>query len=504
MAKCVGSVHQWKGDTVPSKGATFLVENVREGEAAIKKTVDEFANHLLLEIASDYTRIKQAALGDDEFVLDSRQIQDGIVEKLKSLIDQTNSAIKCISSANNLIASTKHAYFIQYTYGFIEKLQQLSQTVGRLSEIDQKLYMEEQRKLLVSDESIAIHALTSIWTAMLEVLEGFCRQAKFVFITNDGTSDELGNDENDDSQDYNYLDDLEFSTSRNMVARIILMDLIISSWIKFNRLVKYDDLVKSIPFLCPCHMKLFLRILEGAGESASATQSIEDKTPDELILSDLLSLILDHERKPSLQTMSVRRPNVVPTDPCYASVNRSDLAYFLLWHLHALCPKVRSASGRRMLANCQKLMEKSFIMIRESFICDATIRRLSPHQEERYKLLFHMMNVWCERHTGQNHNAILLNLLFEFAHSIDSLANLETKYFNNSDFSLNDSTLFQLCAKLMSETVPTYTPDGRTQAQNETTLSLEQRQLVATWNVLLDEHVENRPPIASDSVGLAA
>lgn len=361
------------------------------------------------------------------------------------------------------------------------------QMTGRICEIDQKIYSEEQRKLLISDESITIHSLSTIWSAVLDILNDFCHCAQPLF-------NPYSSGENDDcEQQYDFLDQLEFSTARLSVAKTLLMDLVISSWIKFNRLVKYDDLVRSIPFICPCQVKLFLKILEGTKDAYK-----QEDTRSQL-LSDLLSVMLDYQSKPSMMTMSSRRPGIIPPEPCYAAANQSDLAYFLIWHLYALCTRIKSPSEQVLLANCANILEEAFRIVQAAFLDSLSARRMSPHQEERFKLLFHMLHIWYEQSSqlvDPTRSVNILCLLFKFAQSVDSLANLETKYFDNANFTVDNLTLFQLCTKLFNAAVPMY---SRECLADDTTTNVDyapkQKELVDIWNSMLDRLVQTQPAV---------
>ena len=495
MAKCVGSVIYWSPTITTIDAPNYLVDDVRQGEIALKDRVESKSSQLLLDIASDFIKIKQSAICDEEFKLNCSQVQEALAGKLNVLYSETASVIRSISGST-LTPSTKHRYFIQYTYGHIEKFEQLFQMVGRMSEIDQKLYSEEQRKLLISDESITIHSMTYIWTAILEILNDFCHIAPAVFNAS-------SNNENKDcdEEEYDFLDQLEFSTARLHLAKTLLMDIIITCWIKFNRLVKYDDLVKSIPFLCNCHMKIFFKTLDGMTEA------------NVHILNELINFVLDYQSQPSMMTISARRPGVIPFNPCYADSNQSCLAYFIIWNLYALSTRVKEPIKQSMLLKCNDIFQRSFEIVQESFLTSLiNSKRMSPHQEERYKLLFHMLNVWCEthKHHSANNNAVMLRLLFKFAHEVDSLKDLETKYFDNPNFTVAGLTLFQLCTKLFNETVPLYVKNCQLDASGENSgnnngdksnYTTEQNELIKIWITLIDKNVATQAsnPIASTS-----
>ncbi|CAA3006402.1 Hypothetical predicted protein [Olea europaea subsp. europaea] len=479
MAKCIGSVNKWTPKCTVLKNPDFLVADVRQGDSLLKKRV-ESSEPLILDIANDYFRIKQSALADeDRYKLDCSQTRDSLTSKLEQLLEETTSVVSCISSSSSLIASTKHRYFIQYTYGVIEKLEQLMQIVGRLSEIDQTLFLEEQRQLLISDHSITLHSMVSIWTAAIEILKFFCRLAPQVFNSNPEEPDE-----------YDFLDQLEFSSARVRFARALLMDFTITSWIKFNHLVKYEDLIKGLPFLCQCQMKTFFNTLLLA-TNAKADETPEDKL--ETFMYDTYHSILDHQCRPSMMTMSARRFGIIPLEPCHAKANQSDLAYFLIWHIYSVSRYAKEDTMKHLIEPAHKILYKSFSIVRGSFIPSSSqVQRLSPHQEERFKLLFYMLSHWIEKFRK---DAKLLCQILEFAKSVDGTVK-EANYMDNKDFTINGLTLFHLFTKLFNDTIPDYgsttNGDNEKQAYGENELKL-----IQIWNGILDEHLRKQGEASS-------
>lgn len=378
MAKCIGSINKWTPKDVQLDDTSFLAENVRVGESLLKKRIEKMTG-LLMDIANHFTMIKSSALSD-EFKIDCGQVQDGLVNRLEMMLNEASSVVGRIASSS-LISSTKHRYFIYFTYGLIEKLEQLVQTVGRLGDVDQKLYMEEQRNLLVSDESIALHSLTSIWTAIIELLDTFCRYAQPVFNPNPDQPDE-----------YDFLDQLEFSTARDNFCNALLMDLTITSWIKFNRLVKYDDLIKGQPLLCQCQMQTFLSLLASNTKTDDCQNGYGSLAENPLC--DMLHCILDYTCKPSLMTMALNRFAIIPLEPCYALACKSDLAYFVVWHLYSMARVARDATIKRMIVLCRDVFDSSSKIAKEPFETTGNNSALSPHQKERFQLLEYMIKSW--------------------------------------------------------------------------------------------------------------
>jgi hypothetical protein len=375
MAKCIGSVNKWTPKEIQLDDTSFLLEDVRQGERLLKQRVETTAQ-LLLDIANHFVMIKSSAL-DGDFKIDCSQVQDGLVGRLERLLNEATSVVGCISNSK-LISSTKHRYFIQFTYGLIERLEQLVQTVGRLGDVDQRIYMEEQRNLLVSDESIVLHTLTSIWTAIIALLESFCSSAQPVFNPNP-----------DEPNEYDFLEQLEFSTARDSFCKALIMDLIITSWIKFNRLVRYDDLVKSHPFLCQCQMQTFLNVISSLTKD---TESKDCYASDDNLLVDMLQCILDYKCKPSMMTISLNRFAILPLEPCYAQSSQPELAYFVVWYLYSMARIARSIAVKRLVIKCQAIFDDSCKTAKVPF--ETNNGPLSPHQKERLQLLEYMIKSW--------------------------------------------------------------------------------------------------------------
>ena len=379
MAKCIGSVSKWTAKEFELKDTNFLVDNVRVGEGLLKERVERMAESLM-DIANHYNMIRNSALYEN-FQMNCTQVQDGLLSRLETFLNEATSVIGCISRST-VISSTKHRYFIQFTYGLIEKLERLVQSIGRLGDADQRLYMGDFRSMLVSDESIALHSLVSIWTAIIELLDTICRSAQPVFNPNPDEPDE-----------YDFLDQLEFSTARNNFSRALLMDLTITSWIKFNMLVKYDDLVTAQPLLCQCQMQVFLRLISFLAINLKPVEGQpETESPVLNPLRDMLMCILDYTSKPSLMSISVHRFAIIPLEPCYASARKQDLAYFVVWHLYSMARAVRNPAVKQMVAACRNIFDDSAKVARESF--ETSNGALSPHQKERLQLLEYMTKSW--------------------------------------------------------------------------------------------------------------
>lgn len=475
MAKCIGSVNKWtpttlnRGDREQVK-VDFLVENARQGESAIKARV-EAATETLMDLANHYAMIRTSALSDN-FKVDCGQVQDALLSKLESLINEIFTTIEAISSSK-LVSSTKHRYYIQFTYGFIEKLQQMVQSVGRISDIDQRLFLEEQRNLLISDESITLHSILSIWTALIEIMNMFWTQAKPVFQTSP-----------DESQEYDFIDQLEFSTARVHFAKALLMDLVITSWIKYERLVKYDDLVKGLPFLCQCHTQTFFCTLSMVNEATRDDKSSRNNNLQGF-LSDMLHCILDPECRPSMTTININRFGILPLNLCYASHSQTTLAYFVVWHLYSLA-RYATDDNKEQVEQCRPMLERCFKKAQESFlnVQDTTMKPLSPHQEERFKLLFHMISVWCAKFPTQN--AKLLTDTFSFAHSIEDKVE-GADYLDNPEFTINGQTLYLFLSKLFNDAIPDFGDDQPAKRTDDET------KLIDIWNKILDEHLKKHP-----------
>lgn len=460
MAKCVNSTIDIP---LPDINEDDYVVDFDSGDV---KSAENLMNHWLEEISEiclgvghDFSLIKLSTSGNADR-WDSIQIQDSMTNKLKNLFAKLIGYIQNITSSN-LLPATKQRFFIVFTSGAIDKLKKMLQIVGRLSELDQTfIYLEEQRKPLISEESSTIHSLTCIWSAALKML------AKLKELSSD-----LFKDEEDDCS---FVETLDVFTCPQLYAEVLLMDMTITSWIQFNRLVRYEDLINGLPFLCPCHAKVYSITLNLASKNKTNSR----------ILSDILPLMLDHESKPSVMTQSTKNLDIVPHEPCYAMSDRSDLAYFIIWHLYSLSHRA-SQSTNPFLPDCYGILETCLKNALRQFAPttrDLSTQEflLSPHKEERFKLLLAMINRWCEK----NHpSERIVKQLFVFFN--DNWTAFEESYYDNPNFRVDGLTVFQLFTKMIQEISPLYTTDGQALPLNERELTKDQRSLLDAWDNLL-------------------
>lgn len=367
MAKCIGFITDWKIKTTePTSDHDFLIDDATKGEEFLGKKL-EYVTSSVFNIAESYTLIEQT-IESNGLKVNCTEVRDYLMSELKQLNLDTHQTTDNVSKSK-LSLLTKQKYFILYSSGVIAQLQQLLQLVGRLSGLEQKIYLSEQQNLFISDESMVIHALASVWSASINIMYNLQTSGRILFEEADS-----------DPDDYSFADQMEFSTSCNHYAKVFIMDLLITSWTQFNRLVKFDDLVKGMPFLCMCNCKLFFTTLRLFGE--------EERNR---LLSEMLPLIIDYQKQPSMMSESLRQHNIVPLEPCYISSDQQALAYFVVWNIYALSRIVKPVD-RPMISNCKKILESSYSIAMKQFeaIIDQPGFQLSPHQEERHKLLTHL------------------------------------------------------------------------------------------------------------------
>lgn len=464
MAKCIGSITNWELKIDELYEAAFLVENVRDGEQSIHKTLEETGD-LILDIANDYNLIKLSAQSDSD-KWDCIQVQDKLVTKLDKLGTHITSATKRLCTSN-LISSTKHRYFVLFSCGVIEKLKQLLQIVGRLSELDQRLYLEEQNKPLVSEESIVIHSLTTVWLAVISMMQSFIEPAREIF------KEQL------DSPEYSFLEELEFSTTGPKYLKLQLMDMIITSWIQFNRLVKYEDLLKKLPLLCPCHCKTYLNTFE----------NVRKNEPNQNFLAQLLPLMLDYRSKPSLLTQSAHQHEIIPQEPSYKDSDQTSLAYFTLWHLYSLSRIIRD-TNKHFLEECEQVIEDSFEITVRQFIPSSqqVTVQLSPHQEERFKLIFVMLDQLCEKNSKR---LFIIRFMLSF---FDKNWALFENYFDNTHFRIEGLTVFQLLTRLLNDAHLLYDKEGQAIVNATQDISSEAKEVNEIWSRILARTKPPPPP----------
>lgn len=468
MAKCVNSTIDIRiPDEQDDEDISFDVGDVKSGENLVDSRLKEISE-ICLSIAHDFSLIKLSTSGSSE-KWDSLQIQRSLTIKLESLFAKTIGFIRKFT-CSNLLPTTRQRFFIVFSSGVIHKLKGMLQIVGRLSELDQTyIYLEEQRKPLISEESATIHSLTCIWSGTLKLM------AKLKELSCDAFKDQ--------DDDCDFADTLDVSTCPPLYAEIFLMDMTITSWIQFNRLVKYDDLINSLPFLCPCHAKVYFMILNLASK---------DKTHLR-ILSEILPLILDYKSKPSVMTQSIRNFDIVPHEPCYSKSDRSDLAYFIVWHLYSLSRKA-SQNISPFLNDCNGILETCLKNALSQFVypVEDPDFRLSPHKEERFKLILAMVSRWCEKNPRSER---LINQLFVFFDT--NWVAFEANYYDNPNFRVDGLTVFQLFTKMIQEISPFYTADGQAMPRNEKELTKDQKSLLGSWDRLLAKN--NPQPSTSKS-----
>lgn len=441
MAKCVNSVVQWtpKED---SKLVLDIKDDTRAGELVLNQHLD-LVNRVCLDVTNHFNQIKQSASNlDDKW--DCSQVQDCLTSRLELLYSTIDSITKKICTLDCSTA-TKHRYFIHFSCGTISNLQQLLQMTGRLSDLDQKLYYEEQLKPLISEQSITIHSMNSIWTATISIMQSFSDAIKELF------KEQLEQDE------YSYIEDLDFASAGRKYAKIFLMDMIFLSWVKFNRLVKLDDLITSSPFLCPCNKRVFINTLQ--------ISSKEDCSDKSFSLSEMLPYVMDYSVKSQMLAFGSRNHEIAPLEPHYAEADKQSRAYFVSWYLFALLHALKNSNHSDLLKNCTPMMDSCLKIVLKQAVDsvkstsqasaapsspqNSTII-LSPHQEERFKFLFVIIDAWVEKFSKEG-IPLLNRMLDVFDQNWPTFGD---KYFDETGFRIQGLTVFQLLTKLTNHLIP--------------------------------------------------
>lgn len=455
----------------------FIVDDTKLGEQLIKQKLEE-AKKDILDIASHYNAIK-LAVTSEEFRCNCTQVQDLIVHKLGVFSSRIAHVVEKLQSSS-ISSINKQRYFLNYSCGMIEHVRQLLQIVGRLSGLDEKVYLEEQRKPLISDESIAIHTLSFIWIHAINILGDFHDMTLLTF------KEELVEDVT--------IRKLDFFSALFQYTKIYHMDLTLTSWMQFNRLVKYDDLKGANPFLCACQETSYFTTM--------IVPDIDKDAPKDSI-SNMLTLILSYNEDVAYD--SLRHYDILPYEPCFKTASTAQLSYFAVWHLYCLSnrwPENGSKKGskrvpsRDMLSGCSDVIDNVLNTVLQQFIPTSSNSQqvspqehilLSPHQQERFKLLFVMLNDWIEKNPFKTNLSILTKV---FAFFDKNWLRLGADYFDKPTFRLEGLTLFQLFAKLLNEVKPMYTVDGQAMTSlddNEKIPSREELELSETWNNLLNK-----------------
>lgn len=408
MAKCVGWNIDWASclaaaapvvDPITSEPCEpYSKENTAEGERSLRTKLDQLAD-TISSIGVEYVLIRNSVRSDGSKI-NCNEVQDLLVTQLKQVYQQVVSVADSIATAATLEHRTKQRYFLYYTCEIVDKLQGLLIMVGRLSELDQPIFDEDHRKSLICEESTTIHALATIWAGAIKIMgsiqpshrkmieirkqKELAEQAAAAQVQSN-VGDAYDDDEDEDTD---YIKEMDFYTAHIRYAEVFMMDLVITSWLQFNRLVRYDDLLKGCPFLCQCQCKAFFRVMD---------------LVDAKLLDDLMHLVMDYQSKPSYETISVRQYGPLPIDPIYRLSDRRDLAYFVVWHFCGLLRFAKTDKHVEAITRCSDTFEKALREALQLFPHDPTSGQtldfLSPHQEERLKLLIVLVHRWCEKDT---------------------------------------------------------------------------------------------------------
>lgn len=472
MTKCIGSVTNWAPKLVELEDNSFIVDEVQDGERALNNRDQIVTSRLIFSIADDYASIKQSALFY-EHKYDCSQMQEAVVNKLDKLYTEVASVTQLICDSS-LTTFAKHRLFIVYSENTIRQLKKLLLAVGRLSELDQSFYLEEQLKPFISEHSVTIHALTTIWSATVEIMNSFRGPAKQIF------ENQPQIDDGDEFE--NFVDYLDFSTTGIHYAKILLMDLIITSCVQFERSSRLDELIKGLPFLCPCHTKLYLKIVQTASDNKS----------DLKLLVQMLNSILDYHNNPSMITDNARKIDILPSDSFIMHFDRETLAYFVLWHLCTLA-RIVNESYLPLILSCQKILENSFdIAMKQFFPKNQRVAMLSPHQQERFKLMFLLLNRWCKKSdkSQQSCLSVLKRMFLFFDNNWDIFGE---SYFDKVDFTVEGETIFQLFTGLLDEITMLYGTRLQVEGSSKDGVrerTREEKELYDIWDRLSDRNLK--------------
>lgn len=529
MAKCVNSVTDWtKFNTtneeieLPEDLLEKSGDDVNEGERILNRRLVGITD-LILRIGNGLmTILNSGTLDEDRW--DCGGIQMIVFEYLHKLNFTIRFVINEICTVN-ATSLAKHRYFTHFNSAVIQKLHDLVAIIGRLSDVNPNIYYEDHLKPMATDQSIFVHSLSSIWSLVIQLMHSFEAPGRNVIFKEQLASS---------SEDYMFLEEMDFIVASRRHARIFLMDLIGTSWIKFNQLVKLDHLIKSSPFLCPCAGRRFIETLDYAliGESGRA----------ENIILELLNIISDIRAKPSLTTASIRRPDLIPLDgPLSREICECDpqtRAYFIIWHVYSLSQLILkrtavvdhqnvggSGGGHeasrpltkesllKMIGECEPMLASCLkIVLLESFISPIedgarsnvkrpetrgvassstkpTFNKLSAHQEERFQLIIHMVDHLVEI-LPNNFKSLAIILLQLFADHWPSLGPCGTNYFDDCSFRIKFMTVFQLFTKIMNQLKENNESDVEQQ---------EDKQLVeldSIWDRILSK-IGDKPAVAA-------
>lgn len=443
MAKCIGSDENWqpKHEDIDKN----LSDSLENNEIALIRHLDATFDPLLLDAANFYMKIRKSTCISElkfdftELSLKLKQTLSSIYSKIHSIIALLQQKAPC----DNAIESAKiHRCFIVISssiignYGDPGKLQKLLQTVGRLCDIDQSVYHADQRKPLMCDESIMIHSLTMIWTAVISMMERFYGSARVILSTD-------GDEENE------YLIERLFQRTYLTTIKTFLMDLTITSWHKFQLLVKYEDLIKGLTMSCPCHRRMYY---------GYTRKLIETSKKEITFTSKLLASVSQFDRQISMKTTNLRLYDVLPIEAPFIHTNKTELSYFIVWHMYCLtkaCKKpedIQLLNGQGVGRLLMESVEESWKLFVNPSRDGATAVNLSPHQEERFKLLYHMLSVYCEQMMDKDRETVCNLICKMYNYFIENWEKFGSHYIENSSMLISDElTVYQLFSKLKDD-----------------------------------------------------
>lgn len=499
MAKCINTVIEWD----ERKLSDFEDIKPKTDEILANTCSDVFATERLLNRRLDHVLNSVMDIGNDLMTIlnscnstedrwDCCQVQMAMLTKLSSLFQLIKSYIDEICDLK-VVSCHKHRYFNYLNAGIIVRLHHLVAIVGRFSDQNQSLFYEDFMNPMTSDQSIFLHSLGSIWSFIIHVMKLFELPAKSIVY-------KVQFESQDD--DYSFLEEMDFMCGARKHARIFLMDLICLSWLKFNHLVKLEDLIKTHPLPCLCSTNRYFATIKLAMDPRmnEATRNIEYSTCDlssasnEELLSKFLHLVLYPDSKPSLKTASLQDLDIIPLDPPFRCSDLYTRSYFILWHIYSLSVFMQKQEQKAKLVTkykgqlvaCMPMVELCLMEVLNYFRCaiqggassqnsnsskttpsdgqdkndrvqtrddvsnDGTkqeFRQFSPHQEERFALIFYMIDQLTETMATESMPLVcqLLELFDE------NWSQLSSTYFQSSLFRVKAMTLFQLFTKIITE-----------------------------------------------------
>lgn len=416
MAKCHRTVNDilnlWDKKLDYSKESSQKLASQKSQDKSITNQ-DEFENRT--------SRMSQSFFLIDTLTLKIKNYPgcyDTETQNISSIIKLRESLINTLSDlSTNLQESMKelnviikndsshgiHQTYLVLVHFFLEKIDNLLTSIGSITHLNSHIFEEDQHRVLQSNSSIILHCITAIWTFAIKSFNCIFLPFEDILLNRSDISGEVVSSPNHGDnietnlklalQNFGISDCFEQS---KMMTHTLTMDLLVTSWFKYNRLMRGDDLLEGTPFLCACNDKLFKHLMPMLNDTCQTTEIDNRRQQSLSILPSLLELFMRIPLKDvkTVDQNHLRLSNVMSFVQHFNSDSEESRAYFVVWHLYALQRVVRQdpqmrETGLAMIRECRHLFTYSYGIALKPYASSS----ISPHNSERMLVLHEMKEV---------------------------------------------------------------------------------------------------------------